>query len=102
MSFSNLDLNTADNALFDNNEYQRQLQNLRSDAGAIKERIEFELETRWSPKAIKRLLSTLGPLLLVITFLEDGLRVMSRWHEQMSYLTDERRGMGMSTWFAIL
>jgi len=103
MSFSNLDLNTADTAtLFDSNEYQRQLQNLRSEAGAIQDRIEFEIETRWSPKAVKRFLTTLGPLLLVITFLEDGFRVLFRWSEQMNYLTGDRHGMGMSRWFAVL
>merc|ERR1711998_227574 len=66
------------------------------------ERIEFELETRWSPKAMQRVLGTVAPLLLVITFLEDGLRVVFRWSEQMSYLTGSRHGMGMSSWFAVL
>merc|ERR1712072_53263 len=100
-----LNLNTMDStpALFDKSEYQRKLQNWRIDAGAIHDRIEFELETRWSPKAIKRLLSTLGPLLLVITFLEDGLRVMTRWGEQVNYLTGAHPGgMGFSSWFAVL
>jgi len=109
---SMLNLNTADDALFDKSfqsfdrdlksEYQRKLQNWRIDAGAIHDRIEFELETRWSPKAMKRVLSILGPLLLVITFLEDGLRVMTRWSEQMSYLTGTRHGMGFSSWFAVM
>merc|ERR1711977_707676 len=113
MSFSNLDLNAAvHKPLFDKsltsfnadlkNEYQRKLQNWRADAGAIHDRLEFELETRWSPKAMKRFLGAMGPLLLVITFLEDGLRVILRWHEQMGYLTADRHGMGMSTWFAVI
>merc|ERR1711998_601249 len=42
-----------------------------------------------------------GPLLLVITFIEDGLRVLFRWSEQMAYLTGTRHGMGMSNWLAI-
>merc|ERR1711998_442636 len=112
MSFSNLDLNSMDKPLFDKsltsfnadlkNEYQRKLQNWRMDAGAIHDRLEFELETRWSPKSMKRFLSIMGPLLLVITFLEDGLRVMLRWSEQISYLTATRHGMGFSTWFAVI
>merc|ERR1712072_795459 len=68
----------------------------------MKSWLELEVETRWSPKYMSRVLGTVGPLLLVITFLEDGLRVMTRWSEQMSYLTGTRHGMGFSSWFAVV
>jgi len=43
-------------------------------------------------KARKRFLSTAGPVLLVLTFVEDGLRIFLRWGEQHHYMT---RRMGL-------
>lgn len=40
-----------------------------------------------SEKHRRTILSTLGRLLLVITFIEDGIRIFARWESQMSYLT---------------
>merc|ERR1712188_368089 len=78
------------------------LQQIATQGREMKSWLELELETRWSPKAMQRVLGTIGPILLVITFLEDGLRVMTRWSEQMSYLTGTRHGMGFSSWFAVI
>jgi len=77
------------------------LQQIKTQGLEMKSWLELELETRWSPKQMQRVLGTLGPLLLVITFIEDGLRVLFRWSEQMAYLTGTRHGMGMSSWLAI-
>merc|ERR1712167_30901 len=78
------------------------LQQIASQGLEMKSWLELEVETRWSPKQMSRILGTVGPLLLVITFLEDGLRVMTRWSEQINYLTGTRHGMGFSSWFAVL
>merc|ERR1711988_190509 len=78
------------------------LQQIATQGREMKSWLELELETRWSPKTMQRVLGTIGPILLVITFLEDGLRVMTRWSEQMSYLTGTRHGMGFSSWFAVI
>jgi len=77
------------------------LQQIATQGREMKSWLELEVETRWSPKTMQRVLGTIGPILLVITFLEDGLRVMTRWSEQMSYLTGTRHGMGFSSWFAV-
>merc|ERR1719453_1366735 len=78
------------------------LQQIANQGREMKSWLELEVETRWSPKTMQRVLGTVGPLFLVITFLEDGLRVMTRWSEQMSYLTGARHGMGFSQWFAVV
>jgi len=85
-----------------NNDDEFGLQQIANQGREMKSWLELELETRWSPKAMQRVLGTLGPILLVITFLEDGLRVMTRWTEQMNYLTGVRHGMGFSSWFAVI
>merc|ERR1711970_773586 len=77
------------------------LQQIANQGREMKSWLELEVETRWSPKTMQRVLGTIGPILLVITFLEDGLRVMTRWSEQMNYLTGTRHGMGFSSWFAV-
>jgi len=87
-------------ASYNNDEFG--LQQIATQGREMKSWLELELETRWSPKAMQRVLGTLGPILLVITFLEDGLRVMTRWTEQMNYLTGTRHGMGFSSWFAVI
>ena len=35
----------------------------------------------------KDFLATVGPFLLVVTFIEDGLRIFLRWGEQIHYMT---------------
>merc|ERR1719482_1356649 len=87
-------------ASYNNDEFG--LQQIATQGREMKSWLELELETRWSPKTMQRVLGTLGPILLVITFLEDGLRVMTRWTEQMNYLTGTRHGMGFSSWFAVI
>merc|ERR1711966_424825 len=85
-----------------NNDDEFGLQQIANQGREMRSWLELELETRWSPKAMQRVLGALGPILLVITFLEDGLRVMLRWSEQIGYLTATRHGMGFSTWFAVI
>merc|ERR1711966_13776 len=85
-----------------NNDDEFGLQQIANQGREMRSWLELELETRWSPKAMQRVLGAIGPILLVITFLEDGLRVMLRWSEQISYLTATRHGMGFSTWFAVI
>merc|ERR1711904_203934 len=77
------------------------LQQIATQGLEVKSWLELELETRWSPKAMQRTLGAVGPILLLLTFIEDGLRVVFRWSEQMAYLTGTR-GMGMPGWFAVL
>ena len=42
-------------------------------------------EARLTKKARQRFLSTTGPSLLVLTFIEDGARIFLRWDEQHRY-----------------
>eukprot|EP00966_Prymnesium_polylepis_P277505 6411795-Prymnesium_polylepis.1 len=46
--------------------------------------LESALETSLTKKSRKKALSTAGPLLLVVTFIEDGMRIFLRWGEQVS------------------
>ena len=45
--------------------------------------MESYLESYLSKSSRKKALSTAGPLLLVVTFIEDGLRIFLRWGEQV-------------------
>ena len=49
---------------------------------------ESVLETTLSRKRRQAILGVAGPLLLCITFIEDGLRVPLRWTEQVYYMTN--------------
>jgi len=49
--------------------------------------LESALETSLTKKSRKKALSTAGPLLLVVTFIEDGMRIFLRWGEQVHYMT---------------
>lgn len=40
-----------------------------------------------------RYLPAIGRFLIVVTFLEDALRIITQWSEQLSYLHDYRRSM---------
>jgi len=52
------------------------------------------------PKVGKKALSdNFAPLLLTLTFVEDGLRVITSWSDQMDYM---RHFMHMSWWFGAL
>lgn len=42
---------------------------------------------RFTKKRRKELLGRIGPVLLVMIFLEDGVRILLRWDEQLHYLT---------------
>jgi ER-derived vesicles protein len=46
-----------------------------------------DVETHLTKKRRKALLSRAGPVLLVMIFLEDGVRILMRWNEQLHYLT---------------
>jgi uncharacterized membrane protein YphA (DoxX/SURF4 family) len=60
---------------------------------------ELLAEEKLTKKARQRVFRTLGPFLLVVTFIEDSLRILFRWSEQKSYLTSR---MGMNGFFAVL
>ena len=49
--------------------------------------IEHQLEENFSKKTRKKMLSAAGPFLLVVTFIEDGMRIFLRWGEQVHYMT---------------
>ena len=48
---------------------------------------EEVLERLLTKKNRKDFLATVGPFLLVVTFIEDGLRIFLRWGEQIHYMT---------------
>jgi len=56
-------------------------------AGLDTSALESSMEMYFSRKSRKKALSTAGPFLLVVTFIEDGLRVFLRWSEQIHYMT---------------
>ena len=64
---------------------------------ALSAQLEERAETTLSKKARKRFLSSAGPGFLVLTFVEDGLRIFLRWEEQHNYMT---RRMGMGSFLA--
>ena len=41
----------------------------------------------------------MGPFLLVVTFLEDGMRIFLRWGEQIHYMTQV---MKMNYWIGVV
>ena len=49
--------------------------------------VQQALERLMTKKSRKRFLERAGPALLVVTFIEDGLRIVLRWSEQMHYMT---------------
>ena len=55
--------------------------------GAMQERIEGFLETALTRRRRQSFLSSAGPFLLVVTFIEDGMRIFLRWGEQIHYMT---------------
>lgn len=52
-----------------------------------KEKVENFLDTVLTKRRRTTFLAAAGPSLLIITFVEDGLRVFLRWSEQIHYMT---------------
>jgi uncharacterized membrane protein YphA (DoxX/SURF4 family) len=63
------------------------------------EGVEGFLERTMTKKNRKDFLSTVGPFLLVVTFLEDGMRIFLRWSEQIHYMTQV---MKMNWWIGVV
>ena len=61
--------------------------------------LEERFESYLTKKARKRFLSSVGPFLLTLTFIEDGLRIFLRWGEQFTYMNNR---MGFNYFFATL
>ena len=67
------------------------------------EGLEHALDRLLSKRAKKDFLAKFGPLFLVITFIEDGLRIFLRWSEQMHYMTAiMRRGYVLGVLLLVL
>jgi len=62
---------------------------------------EEHAERYLTKKARKRFLQATGPFLLVLTFIEDGMRIFLRWSEQYHYMTG-RMGFGSAVGTTIL
>lgn len=62
-------------------------------------KLEERFELHLTKRARKRFLSMAGPSLLVMTFIEDGMRVFLRWGEQYAYMTGR---MGFNSFFATI
>ena len=54
-------------------------------------KIEDWLDTISDP--VKPYLPAIGRFLIVVTFLEDALRILTQWNDQLTYLHDYRRSM---------
>ncbi len=63
------------------------MEDLKRHIAPMKDAIEPVLERMMTKKSRKRFLERAGPALLVVTFIEDGLRIVLRWSEQMHYMT---------------
>lgn len=69
-----------------------------SPLDAIREqtsKIEDWLDTVSDP--LKPYLPAIGRFLIVVTFLEDALRIMTQWNDQLVYLHDYRHSTFSST-----
>lgn len=60
---------------------------------------EERLELTFTKRCRRQILSTAGPSLLCMTFVEDGLRIPLRWSEQYGYMTNR---MNHCSWVAVL
>lgn len=63
------------------------MDDIKRHIAPVKDAIEPILERLMTKKSRKRFLERAGPALLVVTFIEDGLRIVLRWSEQMHYMT---------------
>ena len=61
--------------------------------------VEQAAFTHLTKKVRKKALEVVGPAMLVLTFIEDGLRIPLRWSEQLNFLTVDR---GFAHWLAAL
>merc|ERR1712087_31965 len=61
--------------------------------------LEAILENTLTRRRRQAFLAAAGPFLLVITFIEDGLRVFMRWSEQVHYMTAVMR---LNWWLGVL
>lgn len=60
-------------------------------ARSCRERIkELSAATILSRYTIARFLPAIGRFLIVVTFLEDALRIVTQWNDQLHYLQDFR------------
>jgi uncharacterized membrane protein YphA (DoxX/SURF4 family) len=75
------------------------MEDLKRHIAPVKDAIEPILERLMTKRSRKRFLERAGPALLVVTFIEDGLRIVLRWSEQMHYMTQV---MGMSWFLGVL
>ena len=50
---------------------------------AVQRGVEGFCERVMTKRSKREFLSSVGPFLLVVTFIEDGLRIFLRWSEQM-------------------
>jgi len=65
----------------------------------VREKVETVLEAVLSRRRRQTTLAAAGPFLLVVTFLEDGARILLRWGEQMHYMNVV---MKMNWWLAVI
>ena len=64
--------------------HKREMEQAKVQIAQLEERFESYL----TKKARKRFLSSVGPFLLTLTFIEDGLRIFLRWGEQFTYMNN--------------
>ena len=60
------------------------LEKLRTFARTVEDNIDIYTQP------LKPYLPAIGRFLIVVTFLEDSLRIVSQWSDQLSYLKDYR------------
>jgi hypothetical protein len=70
-----------------------------ASAVAAKAAVEGFCERVMTKRAKREFLGSAGPFLLVVTFIEDGLRIFLRWSEQMHYMTAVMR---LGSWVGML
>lgn len=71
-----------------------------SPLDAIREqtsKIEDWLDTISDP--VKPYLPAIGRFLIVVTFLEDALRILTQWNDQLVYLHDYRHSESLAEFF---
>ena len=64
--------------------------------------------TDWVCCGSNSYLPAIGRFLIVVTFLEDALRIITQWGDQLTYLRDYRHSLsllsslsGLTSWFAL-
>ena len=69
------------------------MEQIRQKMTMLTQHLEEHGDKYLSKRSRKKFLSSAGPGFLVLTFIEDGLRIFLRWGEQHHYMT-KRMGMG--------